>query len=139
MQRRTWSPAPAIVVTAWLAAAAALAWSLFTGEAGGRLLAGVAAAGLGAAALVGTLARPRLAADPAGVSVRGPGGTHHWPWPAVSRVAVVTTRRLGRRVAVLELDATATDGTEHLVVLGRLDLGADVEDVAADLRALRPG
>jgi len=39
---------------------------------------------------------------------------------------------------MLELDVVDTDGTERLLVFGRLDLGDDPVDVAAAVRAARP-
>ena len=39
---------------------------------------------------------------------------------------------------MLELDIVDADGTERLLVFGRLDLGADPEDVAEVVRAARP-
>jgi hypothetical protein len=50
---------------------------------------------------------------------------------------VRATRRLGVVVRTLELDSEgpADDGT--LVVLGRRDVGAPVDDVARQLRGLR--
>ena len=84
------------------------------------------------------LARPRLAAGPAGVDVRTLTGHRHLPWSDL-RVTVRETRRLGVRGRTLELDtARGTDDPGVLVVLARRDLGADPEEVARDLRALDP-
>ena len=49
---------------------------------------------------------------------------------------LVRTRRLGRDTATLEVDADNAE-PPALVVLGRLDLGADPEDVVDELLALR--
>lgn len=138
-----WSPASALVVAAWCATVVAIAWCValwLTGaDAPGRLVAGVTATGLAAWSVWGTRARPRLQADPDGVTVRGFGAAHHHPWPLVQDVRIVHTRRLGRESSLLEIDTTRADGTERLLVFGRLDLAADPEDVAAALMVARPG
>jgi hypothetical protein len=139
---REWSPAPGLVVLAWLLAVAAGAWCAalwWTGsDPAGGLLAAVAAVGAGLAALFGTRARPRLRADPDGLTVGGLLRSQHHPWPFVTDVRVLRVRRLGRESSLLEVDTVAADGTERLLVFGRLDLAADPEDVAPELRALRP-
>jgi hypothetical protein len=123
------------VALAWVLAAVAAAGAVFTSDPPGRVLLAVVALLLGMAAVFATVARPRLAADHDGVSVRGLTGTRTWRWGEVN-VRLVRTRRLGRDTATLEVDA---DGAEPpaLVVLGRLDLGADPEDVVEELLALR--
>jgi Bacterial PH domain len=84
------------------------------------------------------LTRPRLAAGPGGVDVRGLTGGVHLPWTRL-RVRVRETRRLGMRSRTLELDtATGPEDDGVLVVLGRRDLGTDPEAVARALRALDP-
>jgi hypothetical protein len=137
-----WSPAPGLVVLAWLLAVSAAAWCvtlwITDADPAGRLLAGAAAAGAGLAALFGTLARPRLRADPDGLTVGGLFRSRHHPWPFVAEVRVLRVRRLGRESSLLEVDTVAADGSERLLVFGRLDLAADPEDVAPQLRALRP-
>jgi Bacterial PH domain len=139
---REWSPAPGLVALAWLLAVAAAAWGaalLWTGsDPAGSLLAVVAALGAGLAALFGTRARPRLRADPDGLTVGGLLRPRHHPWPFVTDVRVLRVRRLGRESSLLEVDTVAADGTERLLVFGRLDLAADPEDVAPLLRELRP-
>jgi len=139
---REWSPAPGLVVLAWLLAIAAAAWCAalwWTGsDPAGGLLAAVAAVGAGLAALFGTRARPRLRADPDGLTVGGLLRPRHHPWPFVTDVRVLQVRRLGRESSLLQVDTMAADGTERLLVFGRLDLAADPEDVAPQLRALRP-
>ncbi|GAA2820107.1 PH domain-containing protein [Crossiella cryophila] len=119
----------------WVLAAGATVWLVFTTDPAGRVIAAVAALVLAFAALFGSIARPRLAASPMGLSVRGLFRTEEWSWAEVS-TRVLHTQRLGRRVAVLEIEVTR-DELERLFVLGRLDLGADPEDVAAQLGELR--
>ncbi|GAA0931114.1 PH domain-containing protein [Pseudonocardia zijingensis] len=139
---REWSPAAGLVVLAWLLAACAAAWCAalwWTGaDPAGGLLAAVAAVGAGVAALFGTRARPRLRADADGLTVGGLLRSRHHPWPFVTGMRVLRTRRLGRETSLLEVDTVAADGTERLLVFGRLDLAADPEDVVPQLQAIRP-
>ena len=98
----------------------------------GRLLSGLATLLVSYLAAFATIARPRLSADVDGLAVRGFASTTHLPWHEV-KVKLQTTRRLGREQQTLELDAD-----DRLVVLTKLDLGADPEEVAGVLHALRP-
>jgi hypothetical protein len=143
VEHREWGAAPLLVVTAWVAAAAAVAWCVALGVAGsdpaGLLIVGLAGAGLIVAALFGTRARPRLRADADGLTVRGLVGRSHHPWPLVREVRVLRMRRLGITGSLLEIDTLTVDGDERLLVLGRLELGAEPEDVAAAVLAARPG
>ena len=138
-----WSPAPALVTALWITAAVAAVWTAAlwaTGaDAPGLLIATVTTSGLAAGAVWTTRARPRLQADPDGVTVRGYGAPQHHPWPLVQDVRIVRTRRLGRETALLEIDTTRADGTERLLLFGRLELAADPEDVLPALLATRPG
>lgn len=142
MAVKEWSPARGLVVCTWLLALAAGAWcaalTLSAADPAGRLLAGVAALGLGVAALFGTRARPRLRVDADGLTVSGIVRARHHPWPLVKDVRVLRVRRLGRDSSLLEIDTVSTDGREQLLVFGRLELAADPEDVAPQLLALRP-
>ena len=139
----TWSPATGLVGLAWVGAAAAATWCAALVRSGtdpaGLLLAAVAALGLGLAALYGTRARPRLRVDAAGVAVGGLAGPRHHSWEQVRDVRVLAVRRLGRDSTLLEIDLVGPDGTERLMVFGRLDLDDDPADVAAAVRAARPG
>jgi hypothetical protein len=103
----------------------------------GRLLLGVAGVAVGAAAVFGLRARPRLAATGDSLTLRGLLGARTWPWTRVDAVRVVRMRRLGLPAAYLEIDARDDDGTERLLVLGRLELGTDPVDVADALQAHR--
>ncbi|MFC5996138.1 PH domain-containing protein [Pseudonocardia hispaniensis] len=132
-----WSPPAVLVGLAWAGAAGAATWCwlLISGGAdpAGRLLAGVAAVLLFTAAIFGTVARPRLVAEAAGVTVRGLRGAQHHPWPRVRAIRVMRIRRFGREVPMLELDVLDDDGRERLLVFGRLDLGDDPDAVAEAL------
>lgn len=132
---KTWAPQPAIVVLAWVLAAVAGAWAVFADDPPGRVLLGVAAMLLAVAGVFALVARPRLAADHEGITVRGLTGARKWAWSEVN-VRLVRTRRLGRDTATLEVDAENAE-PPALVVLGRLDLGADPEDVVDALLELR--
>ncbi|HEX4222098.1 MAG TPA: PH domain-containing protein [Pseudonocardiaceae bacterium] len=132
-----WSPRPALVVIGWLAALALLATTVFSGLPETRLFTGVATIAFVLAAGYGTLLRPKLHADADGMVVRLLNGRLHLPWHS-TRISVARTRRLGRTVALLELDGRDDLGEEQLVVLGWLELGTDPDDVLEVLRALRP-
>ncbi|WP_030480238.1 PH domain-containing protein [Lentzea albidocapillata] len=129
---RTWSTPVPLVVTAWVAALALAVAAFIADDNAGRLLIGLATLLVTCLAAFATIARPRLTADVDGLAVRGFTGTTLLPWHEV-KVKLQTTRRLGREQQTLELDAD-----DRLVVLTRLDLGADPEEVAGVLHALRP-
>ncbi len=128
-----WSTKPVAVWAAAGGAVVALVVVLVTGDPAGKLLFIVATVGLAAGAAWGALARPRLAAGSDGLAVRGARGITSLTWEQVRQVSVVRTRRLGRDVPVLEI-ATVTDA---LLVLTRLDLGAEPDDVLVRLQQLR--
>jgi hypothetical protein len=134
-----WSPAP--LRTALVAAAAvvlALAAAFVVPDLPGRILVGLAALGAAVDAARDVVVRPRLAAGPEGVAVRTWGAPQRLAWPGL-RARVRTTRRLGVLTRTLEIDVDpAVDEDGVLVVLGRRDLGAPVEEVARRLRAMNP-
>lgn len=131
-----------MLVIAWIGAFVSLAWCvLAAGDPPGRLLIGVTAAVLAIAALSGTRARPRLTADPEGIGIGGLRGLTRFAWPQVLEVEVVRTRRFGREVSTLEIETFGPgdqDVGERLHVFGRLELGAEPEEVGDALLALRP-
>jgi hypothetical protein len=135
------APVPAVVL-GLLGAVGLLAWVVLGARTGaldapGRLLLGVAGVVVGAAALTGLRARPRLAAEEDALVLRGPFATRRWPWARVDAVRVVRMRRLGLPAAYLEIDARDDDGGERLLVLGRMELGTDPADVAEALQTHR--
>ena len=138
----SWSPSAPLVVLGWVAAAAAVVWCVLLTVSGsdpaGRLIAGIAAVMLIVASLFGTVARPRLRVDDSGLTVTGLRGSRHHPWPFVRDVRVLRGRRLGLSTSLLEIDTCTLDGDEQLVVLGRLDLAEDPEEVAAAVLRRRP-
>jgi hypothetical protein len=104
----------------------------------GRILLGIASLGLAVDAVHDLVARPRLAAGPDGVVVRGWAGARRLSWEGL-RTQVRTTRRLGMLSRTLEIDVEpALDEDGLLVVLGHRDLGAPVEEVLRQLRAMNP-
>ncbi|MFJ5987783.1 PH domain-containing protein [Lentzea sp. NPDC092896] len=129
---RTWSTPAPLVAVAWVVALALAFAALTVDDNAGRLLIGLASLLVTYLAAFATIARPRLTADVDGLAVRGLASTTRLPWHEV-KVKLQTTRRLGREQQTLELDAD-----DRLVVLTRVDLGADPEEVAGVLHALRP-
>ncbi|MCP2270426.1 PH domain-containing protein [Actinokineospora diospyrosa] len=130
-----WAPEPKVVAVGWLLTATSALVAAMVDDPRGRLLLIVAAVLLGLLALYGTRARPRLSADARGITVRGMLGSKRWSWGEVN-VRLVRTRRLGRETSAVELDADNA-AEPALVLLGRLDLGADPQDVVNDLLRLR--
>ncbi|NIJ14427.1 apolipoprotein N-acyltransferase [Saccharomonospora amisosensis] len=136
---RSWAPRAGLVGAGWVLAVAAAAGAVLTGRFGdrpGTLLLAVAALALLAAALHGTLLRPRLTAGSTGLRVRTLGGTRAFGWSEV-RLTLSTARRFGREVTVLEVEPLDPESSD-LVVLGWTELGADPRDVHEELLALRP-
>ncbi|WP_086823304.1 PH domain-containing protein [Allokutzneria sp. NRRL B-24872] len=132
---RNWS-APAVVVGAgWVLSAGALTWIFLARDTPTQVFATVAAVLFGFAALFGTVARPRLAADADGITVRGLTGTRSWSWAELTP-RLHSSRRFGRTSTVLEIDVQTRDGAETLLVFTRLDLGADPVDVTKELLGL---
>jgi hypothetical protein len=132
---RSWSPKVEIAALAWALAAGMALAAVLTDDRPGQLLLGLVAAALAAAGLFTSVVRPRLTADHEGVSVRGLAGRRQWRWGEVN-VRLAVTRRLGREVATVELDAEHA-AEPDLVVLGWFDLGADPRDVVDALLELR--
>lgn len=129
-----WSTRPVETFAAG-AVAVALGVGVVLVDLTGRVLVGAAALLLLAVVVRDLLLRPRLRADGAQVVVRTAGGTTVIPRDRL-RARVRTARRLGVRSTTLELEDTADDTV--LLVLGRRDLGADPEQVGAQLLGHRP-
>ncbi|MEU7763675.1 PH domain-containing protein [Nocardia sp. NPDC049190] len=126
----------AVAVGGVILAAAAI----LTGEAASRLLVGLAAVGLLGLAGLGFRQRPRLSVQPGAqprLVVRTLTGPVEYFRDQIIRTRVVSYRRLGRKVPMLEIDVERA-GTERLLIFGRWDLGANPEIVYHDLvEALR--
>lgn len=131
-----WSTPAGLVALGWALTAGSALWWLTVTSAMDRLFVGVVLLVMLAVSCYATFVRPRLRADTDGVAVRSVTGTWRWSWPDV-RVRVRTHQRLGRTVEALELDAPDRHGATKLVVLGKLDLGQDVTEVADRLEQLR--
>ncbi len=127
-----WGVRPLVLVAGGVLTLALAGWFVLTRTPEDRVVAGTAAI----AALIGTVcalpARRRLAADAQGFTLRGPGGARRVAWSQVVAIQAPLRRRRGLSSTSVEIDMD-DDG---LVVLGRLELGADPADVAARLRAL---
>ncbi|MDV6010916.1 PH domain-containing protein [Haloechinothrix sp. LS1_15] len=121
-----------------LLAATAATWFALAGDPPGAVLFGVIAVFFGGTTLHGTVIRPRLLAEPSGVTVRTLGGQYRAPWRRV-QCRVATTRRFGRNVRTLEIDIAADTvaDDDELVVFGELELGADPHEVLEELEQRR--
>ena len=98
----------------------------------GRLLIGLAAAGLAALAVLGFRQRPRVSILPGPsprLVIRTLTGPTEYTRGQITRARLVGYRRLGRKTPMLEIDVRAADGAERLLIFGRWDLGTHPEDV----------
>jgi Bacterial PH domain len=134
---RSWAPSTALLITGWAVFAGVVVLTAFAADAAGRLFGVVTALVIGSVALFYSMARPRLAVDSNGVTVRSLRRARQWPWSRVRRIRVVRYHRLARETALLEVEAVDVDGEEELVVLGRLDLGAHPDEVLAAIHTVR--
>jgi Bacterial PH domain len=87
----------------------------------GRIMAGVAAAGLILFASATWRARPKLAITPDGLAMRGLFGTHVLRPPDIEIIRITEFRRYGRKVRLLEVETTGGG----LRLFSRWDLGTD--------------
>lgn len=111
----------------------ALVLALLAGDATGRLLFGLACALLLAYVASDLIYTPRLVATAGGVAVRSPSTRVTLSWADIDAVRADTRSRFGLRSSTLEIDAG-----EVLAVFSRRSLGAEPDDVAALVNALRP-
>jgi PH (Pleckstrin Homology) domain-containing protein len=100
-------------------------------DAPGRILTGVAAAGLILFAGMTWRARPKLAITPGGLALRGWFRTQVLQRPDIKIIRITEFRRHGRRVRLLEVETL--DG--GLTLLSRWDLGTDPLEVLDALTA----
>ncbi|MFE6863534.1 PH domain-containing protein [Nocardia sp. NPDC057668] len=139
--RLDWStPLPAVIACG-IGGLGLLAATALATDAAGRLLIGVAALGLLFLFVLGLRQRPRLAVepgDPPRIVVRGLTGAQRYTPDRIVRTRVVSYRRLGRRMPMLEMDIAEPGGDERLLIFGRWDLGTHPEDVLDVLRAYLP-
>ena len=132
MQQTEWGPNPAAIFGCGIfgIVMCVAAVTLVT-DPPGRLLVGIAAAGLLVFAGFSFRARPKLAITNAGLVVRGWWGTRVLPKAEIKLVRITEFRRLARKVRLLEVDTA--DG--RLTVFSRWDLGTDPLDVLDALTA----
>ena len=132
MQQTEWSPRTAGIagcgVGGLLMATAGV--TLVT-DVPGRILTGIAAAGLILFAGVTWRARPKLAITPAGLILRGWFRTQVFQRTDIKIIRITEFRRHARRVRLLEVE-TVNGG---LVILSRWDLGTDPLEVLDALTA----
>ena len=87
----------------------------------GRILTGIAAAGLLAFAFGSWRARPRLAITGDGLVYRGWFRSQTLRRADVTLIRITEFRRIGRKTRLLEIETAA----DRLIVLSRWDLGTD--------------
>ncbi|MCX2929250.1 PH domain-containing protein [Mycobacterium sp. CVI_P3] len=87
----------------------------------GRILIGIAAAGLLVFAIGSWRARPRLAIAGEALVYRGWFRTQTLPRADITLIRITEFRRIGRKTRLLEIET----GADQLIVLSRWDLGVD--------------
>ncbi|GID97284.1 PH domain-containing protein [Amorphoplanes digitatis] len=130
-----WRVKPVLPITKLLGAVAVVVLVAVSGREDPvqLVLGGVATAALTAWAARDLIAPVRLSADTSGVTVvTGFRRRRHLAWPQIERVRVERSERLGLRSSLLEIDAG-----ESLHMFSTSDLGAEPEEVAEALNALR--
>ena len=132
MQQTEWSP-PALGIAACGVFGIILAIGSVTliTDAPGRILVGIAEAGLLVFASLSWRARPKLAISDDGLLTRGWSRSHVLRHGDIKIIRITEFRRLARRVRLLEIDTT--DG--RLLVYTRWDLGTDPLNVLDALTA----
>jgi Bacterial PH domain len=126
MQQTSWEPRPALIAGYGLGGVAmAIACVTVVTEAPGRILTGIAAAGLILFAGLSWRARPKLAITPGGLAVRGWFQTQLFQPSDVKIIRITEFRRHARKVRLLELESV--DGA--LIIFSRSDLGTEPLDV----------
>ena len=135
--RLQWSTPVGALAALVVGGVALLAAAVFIdNEPAGRLLVGLAGAGLLIIAALGFVQRPRLAVlagNPARIAVKRLRSTTVYGPDDIERARVVRYPRLGRRVPMLELEFREPPGDTRLIIYGRWDLGADPRDVFESL------
>ncbi len=121
MDSRAWGPgAPAVLAVGAAGMLMAVGAALLVDDVPGRLLGGIAAAGLLIFAAGSWRARPRLAVAGPNLVYRGWFHTRTLRPADVESIRITEFRRIGRKVRLLEIDTG-----EQLIVLTRWDLGTD--------------
>ena len=132
MQQTEWSP-PALGIAACGVFGLILAIGAVTliTDAPGRILVGIAAAGLLVFASLSWRARPKLAISDDGLVTRGWSRSHVLRHGDIKIIRITEFRRLARKVRLLEIDTT----DDRLLVFTRWDLGTDPLNVLDALTA----
>ena len=132
MQQTRWEPRAAGIAGCGVGGVLlAIASVTVVTDAPGRILTGVAAAGLILFAGMTWRARPKLAITPGGLALRGWFRTQVLPRSDIKIIRITEFRRHGRRVRLLEVE-TVDSG---LTLLSRWDLGTDPLEVLDALTA----
>jgi hypothetical protein len=132
MQQTQWGPSSAGIAACGIAGVVmAIGCVTLVTDAPGRLLIGIAAAGLILFASATWRARPKLAITSAGLVVRGWWRTQLLRQADIKIIRITEFRRIGRKIRLLEVDAE--DG--RLLIFSRWDLGTDPLEVLDALTA----
>ena len=132
MQQTQWAPPSAGIAACGVAGVVmAIGCVTLVTDAPGRLLIGIAAAGLILFASATWRARPKLAITTDGLVVRGWWRTQLLRRADIKIIRITEFRRIGRKTRLLEVDAL--DG--RLLVFSRWDLGTDPLEVLDALTA----
>ncbi len=131
-----WStPAAALAAVTIGGIALAIVGAVGATDPAGRVLVLVAAVGCLIIAGLAARHRPRLAVHADGsLSIGRLAGRNCFATEDLQRIRVVRYPRLGRRVAMLEIDVRNEALGERLFVFGRWDLGRSPDDVLEVLR-----
>jgi hypothetical protein len=122
MQQTEWSPQPfGIAACAIFGLILAIASVTMITDPPGRILVGVAAAGLLVFASLSWRARPKLAIKNDALLTRGPWRTSVLARSDIKHIRITEFRRIARKVRLLEIDTV----DDRLFVFTRWDLGTD--------------
>jgi Bacterial PH domain len=122
MGQTQWAPpAAGVGVLGAAGVAMGIASATVVADAPGRIMAGIAAAGLVVFAGLTWRARPKLAITPGGLALRGWFGTQVLRPADITIIRINEFRRHARTVRLLELETVAGS----LVLFSRWDLGTD--------------
>jgi hypothetical protein len=132
MQQTQWAPPPAGIAACGVAGIVmAIGCVTLVTDLPGRVLIGIAAAGLILFASATWRARPKLAITADGLVVRGWLRTQLLRRTDIKIIRITEFRRIGRKIRLLEVDAQ--DG--RLLIFSRWDLGTDPLEVLDALTA----
>jgi hypothetical protein len=132
MQQTSWAPPTAGIAGCGVAGVVmAISCVTLITDVPGRLLSGIAAAGLILFASATWRARPKLAMTAGGLLVRGWWRTQLLERSDVTTIRIAEFRRIGRTMRLLEINAT----DDRLLIFSRWDLGTDPLEVLDMLTA----